>query len=216
MKCGSRFRLLMIAAVAFRTSPLLAQGILVDPGFESGTFVLGGVGGWDAGWGSPALVETNSRSGNWSMQANYGLGRDSALIYQWATVEPGVQYALTGWGLTPIKLETTTAFLFLRFSDINHASLGLGRRSGEIDSLSPVNTWIPMSVTATAPAGAAYAQIMAGGGLTLNFAPWMNAVYFDDLNFTSIPEPQSLTLITIGLSLSLLSRNGRWCSPKNR
>ena len=208
----SHFVTLIIVAVMLRASPLLAQGVLADPSFESGLLVTGGVGGWDTNSGSAVLAQGLARTGNWSAQANYGATiMDPSMICQWVVVQPNNRYALSGWGLTPVQLTTTTAFLFLRFSDINHNLIGLGNRSGEIDASSPVNTWVPLSVTATAPTGAAYAQVIAGTGLIFNFNPQIHAVYFDDLDLKAIPEPHTPAVLTPGLAIWLCLRRGRWC-----
>src|SRR5215471_21048649 len=41
--------------LAIHASPIFAQGVISDPGFESGTFIPGAAGGWDSLSGSPAF-----------------------------------------------------------------------------------------------------------------------------------------------------------------
>lgn len=131
------------------------------------------------------------------------------MMCQWVEIQPNTQYTVTGWGLTPVSLTTTAAFLFLKFTDINHNQIGLGKMSGQIDSSSSVNTWIPLSVTAVAPSSAFYAQVCAGTGLIFDFDPQIHAVHFDDLNLSAIPEPNTQAILTTGLGMWLWFRRGR-------
>src|SRR5439155_15174815 len=64
----------------------------------------------------------------------------------------------------------------------------------KIDSSSPTGVWIPLTVTATAPAGA---QSVQAFDLVLD-ATAIN-VYFDDHDLEVVPEPSSIALALTGL-----------------
>jgi len=207
----TRSRPLVVAALVLRGPLAVAQGVLADAGFESGTFVPGGTGGWVAYSGSPAFVQSTARSGNWSLQANYAPMMDGSIVHQWVAVQPGSRYALTGWGMTPVRLgNNRVGYLDLTFCDINHVPIGQGNESGTISSSSPLNTWIALSVTGTAPTGAAYAEVIAGVGFPYFQTLGNNAVYFDDLTLSQIPEPAVHALLMTGLS------GGLWFHSRKR
>jgi len=64
--------------------------------------------------------------------------------------------------------------------------------SAHLDGLTPLNTWVPLSVTAHAPAGAMSVQCFS---ITIDQTPV--SAYFDDM--TLIPEPSTIALALTGL-----------------
>lgn len=191
---------LLIAAFALCDRTLLAQGLLADPGFESGGPVAGGVGGWEINAGSPVFTHDFVRSGSWSLQESYFLGSGTYVVDQWVAVQPGSQYALSGWAMTPVRLvNDRVGYLVLTFCDISRVAIGQGIRSGTISSSMPVNSWVPLSVTATAPAGAAYARDSVSVPIVQILGPGSNAIYYDDLSL-AVPEPSSQALLVATFS----------------
>lgn len=177
--------------------------LLSDPGFESGTPVPGAFGGWETPLAA-AFSQTHHRSGAWSMENYYDPAHFQGISAQKVTVTPGTDYTLTGWAFTPNTLSSSSSlgFLMLFFTDANGDTIGQYLASAEFDSASPANTWVQLSVDGTAPANAAfvYAETMLW-----NPGPG-DAVYFDDLSLTVVPEPSALAVLSAGLGLGLLGR----------
>jgi hypothetical protein len=203
-------RFLIISLVlAIRASSIFAQGVISDPGFESGTFVTGGTGGWDSLSGSPVFSQDYARTGTWSVKSSLGIGPSICLVHQWVTVQPGSQYQLTGWGLTSARLATTAeGYITFSFGDANHVHIVQGYRSANITSGSLLNTWLSLSATAAAPANAAYADIVAGVASPVQTFG-NNSVYFDDVNIIAVPEPSTLGIIATGLLAWRVVRNSK-------
>ena len=187
----------MAAALNSNANP----DLLFDPGFESGTPVAGAIGGWET------LVDATfsqgyAHSGAWSME-NYYTGGFHGVTLQGVPATPGADYMLTGWGFTPNALTSSSfGFLILFFTDVNDHLIGQYLTSTPLSNVSPVNTWIQLSVNGIAPANATsvYAEttlVMPGPG---------NTVYFDDLSLTMVPEPSALAVLSAGLGLGLLGR----------
>ncbi len=111
-------------------------------------------------------------------------------------------FRLSGWALTPVSLNSAhVGYLYVQFADANHtAILGAGASTPYIQSGSPVNTWISLTTTTTAPANAVYAEISAGMGFPSLQSPQANSVYFDNLSFAQVPEPASAALALFGLA----------------
>ncbi|MEI8045125.1 MAG: hypothetical protein WCL11_27180 [Verrucomicrobiota bacterium] len=191
---------LLIAAFALCDRTLLAQGLLADPGFESGGMVAGGVGGWEIKAGSPVFTHNFVRSGSWSLQESYFFGSDAYVVDQWVAAQPGSQYTLSGWSMTPIRLvNDRVGYLVLTFCNSSHVAIGQGIRSSTISSSTPANSWVPLSVTATAPAGTVYARVSVSVPLVQILSPASNAIYYDDLSL-AVPEPSSQALLVATFS----------------
>ena len=75
----------------------------------------------------------------------------------------------------------------------------------------PADVWLPLSVTATAPAGTAVIHAFA---IHIDFTGATHGIYFDDLDLTlaaepkSIPEPGAVVLTLFG-PIGLLARKRR-------
>jgi hypothetical protein len=184
------------AALALTTATSQALNLLTDPGFESGTPLSSAMGGWATVVDS-AFSQTYDHSGLWSMDCYYDSADSHGVSVQGVAATPGTQYTLTGWGYTPNTLGSgSSGFLILFFSDANGRLLGAYNMSDiQISSTSPANTWIQMSETHTAPAGTAFVYAET---TIWDPAPG-DAVYFDDLNLTAVPEPSRLPLLGLGL-----------------
>ncbi len=178
---------------------LPGQNLLSDPGFESGTPVPGAVGGW-ATVVDASFSRTFAHSGQWSMDCYYSASGFHGVSVQSLTAVPGAQYSLTGWAYTPATLGSIAyANLILFFADSNGALLGSYYGSSPLPSTS-VGAWVSLSVSQIAPINAA--TVWAETSL---FNPSAgDAVYFDDLSLTIVPEPAVATLIVLPMALCLL------------
>lgn len=177
------------------------QNLLSDPGFESGTPVAGGNGGWtpvvDA-----TFSQTYSHSGAWSMETYYDPSWILGVSDQGVAVTPGADYMLTGWAFTPNTLSSAQGMVGIFFDDANGELIGQYLTSATLGSASPANIWIQLSVGGIAPANAASVWAET---LLWNPGPG-DAVYFDDLSLTMVPEPSTLAVLSAGLGLGLLGR----------
>jgi hypothetical protein len=204
MKTSIKVVSICIATVAAFTFTAQGQNLLSDPGFESGTVVPSGMGGWATFNGahfSTAFADT----GSFSMD-NAGGGNFSVPgAFQYVAAQPGVSYLLTGFAFVPTTLPggTSEGFLQMTFVDsTTTVNLGTVQTSPGnalvstpvVNNASPTGTWIPLSLIATAPAGTAYAEPFT---LVLDQNP--TTVYFDNLSLTVVPEPSTLALLGVGL-----------------
>lgn len=201
----------MAAVSISNAQPVVSPNLLSDPGFESGMPVPSGIGGW-ATVVDAAFSQTYHRSGAWSMENYYSPGGFHGVSDQETTVTPGADYSLTGWALTPNALSSITSqgYLILFFADANGAVLGQFLTSAPLNNAAPANTWTQLSVDGTAPANAVsvYAETTLW-----NPGPG-DAVYFDDLSLTIVPEPSAWVVLSAGLGLVLLGRQfKRSCKP---
>ena len=113
--------------------------------------------------------------------------------YQEFPAEPGSRWRLTGYGMTPTRLEGTPAFGIVQVSFFDARGNDLGtvetagntttraKTSNEVNSQSPVGEWIILDTgVATAPEDTATVQAFtlyvdySGSGIS-------QGVYFDDL-----------------------------------
>jgi hypothetical protein len=187
--------------------PAQAQGLLTDPGFESG----GVASPWST-FNGGAFSQTFAHSGTWSMQDNGHGGFGVPGSFQILATVGGSAYDLSGFGLTPTTPGTGTTFGALQitfFSGPNGTGSNLGtvattpgnaQVSNQINANSPTGVWIPLDTgTAIAPAGA---QSLEAFTIVVD----QNAanVYFDDISLVAVPEPSSFALAGLG-ALGLLA-----------
>lgn len=134
---------------------------LDNPGFEGGN-----ISPWQA-WGGFNLSSGNARSGSFSVAVDSGSGGGATLA-----ATPGAAYAFSGWGRT--SGTSGSAVLFIKFFDSSWNELG------QLDGPdSFASGWLQRSVTATAPASAAWVQV----------AVWNqsgNTLYLDDVSLTLV------------------------------
>jgi hypothetical protein len=196
-------RIVVIASVvAFLPAATHALPLL-DPGFESGTEVAGGIGGWDA-FGAAAFSMSFAHSGSRSMAL---IGRNVVSgAFQELPASPGEVYTLTGFGLVPQALTAGNSFGGIQITFFNSVGTNLGtvetspgnaRGDFSMTPSSPTNVWIPLSVTATAPATTVAIQAFA---IYIDFTGATQGIYADDLALTraAVPEPATLALMGLG------------------
>jgi hypothetical protein len=205
MKTPIKVISLSIATAAFAFTAQ-GQNLLSDPSFESGSAVGSGMGGWGT-FNGAHFSTAFARTGVFSMD-NAGGGNFSVPgAFQFVPAQAGISYLLTGFAFVPTALPggTSEGFLQITFVDstttVNlgtvQTSPGNALLSSVVNSSSPTGTWIPLSVTATAPAGTAYAEPFT---LVLDQNP--TTVYFDDLSLTAVPAPEPSTLALAGLGFA--------------
>lgn len=179
-----------------------AQNLLSDPGFESNTpGAAGGIGGWEFFNGaefSTEIVRTGTYSGKFYTKDNVP-GAFEAL-----PAAPGEVYTLTGWGYMPVALESGTVFGGIQISyfddagtDLGTVEAGPGTASADFQMFpgQPVGEWIPMSITATAPAGTTKIQPF---GIFIEFGSTAvdpQGFYLDDMSLVLVPEPSTFAFL---------------------
>jgi hypothetical protein len=200
---GALVAVLLLGAAPARALPLL------DPGFESGAVVAGGVGGWDV-FGGAAFSNAQARTGSLSMLPAAGTGFVPGSV-QFLPAAPGSQWSLGGYGLHVGLPVQAPAFGVLQLTfwsgpagagtDLGtlETSPGVARTSAQITAGSPSGTWILLDTgPVTAPPGT---QSIGAYTIFVNFSG--NAapagVYFDDLTLTAVPEASTGALLAAGL-----------------
>ena len=201
------------AAAVFALGTIQAQNLLVDPGFESGTAVPSGIGGW-APVNGAAFSTTVARTGTESMFDNGPSGGFSVpLSFQFLPSSGGSQYDLSGFGLfTTVPAADPAgnswgALQITFWSGPNGTGSNLGTvqtspgnalLSNKIDSTSPANQWIALNTgLVTAPVGA---QSVEAFTIVLNNLPV--SAYFDDISLVQVvPEPSTLALAGMALGI---------------
>lgn len=215
--------LLCCAALGAVAMSAHAQNLLVDPSAESQISTPNPATGYGQGWAmfnGSAFSQTVAESGTWSIADVGGGGYTVPGAYQQFAALAGQQFTLSGYGLTTAALNNDGTFGALQityFSGPNGTGNNLGTvetspgnalASAQINYNSTVGTWIPLSVTATAPAGA---QSMQAFTITIDASA--APIYFDNLTLTAtaVPEPSILALSGMGgLGLfSLLRRRNK-------
>jgi hypothetical protein len=202
----------IVASLGLGTITAPAAGLLSDSGFESGTPVPSGIGGWGI-FNGAAFSQVVAHNGLWSM-ADFTPSGNVPGSFQFLAATPGSQWDLTGFGLTtglpPQSAGPVFGLIQLTFfsgpngtgTDLGtvETSPGNAKGSGQITAASPINTWIPLDTgIATAPAGA---QSIGAYSIFVNFTSLTTAplgAYFDDLTLTQVPEPSSLAILGLGL-----------------
>lgn len=214
----------LICSAALGAATMSAHAnLLVDPGAESQISTPNPATGYGQGWSlfnGAAFSTTVAQSGTWSMACNGPGGFSVPGAYQQFAATAGQVFTLSGFGLTTAALTPDASFGVLQltyFSGANGTGSNLGTvesspgnaySSAQINSTSAVNTWIPLSVSATAPVGTMSVQAFV---ITIDqsAAP----IYFDNLNLTAtaVPEPSTLALAGMGGMgiLTLLRRRNK-------
>jgi hypothetical protein len=199
---GASCTTLLLALAASSTQ---AQNLLSDPGFESGTAVASGVGGWQT-FNGGTFSSSVSFTGTYSMLLSGPGGYTVPGCVQFLSASAGMQFDLTGYGYISSALTgNSEAILQITFfSGLNGAGSNLGtvattpgnaQPSNPINSSSPLDTWIPLSEdNVTAPVGTesigVYCITLDANAASANF---------DDLTLTTVPEPSTYALAGLGL-----------------
>jgi MYXO-CTERM domain-containing protein len=197
-------------AVVALLTPAATANLLADPGFESGTPVAGGVGGWEP-FNAAAFSMAQAHTGDWSMELLTTNNVPGA--YQAIPASPGDVFTCTGWALAPVALAgPEPAFGGIQISyfdavgtDLGTVETGAGNAAADFRGINQPGgdfvpgVWEELTVTATAPAGTAKVQAFP---IYIDFSGNTQGIYVDDMTLT--PEPASLMLL--GLAALALRR----------
>jgi len=218
----------LAAALAFTPSTIPAANLIIDPGFESGAPgqpnpipLPGGAGGGWAVFNGATFSTAHPETGLWSIQEpqNAGQAWNFQAPYQViGGVSAGQQFTLTADFMTPTGITEASGFapaiIQMTFFNAAGADIGTVETGGvgaKANSYTPaaINTWFTGTVTATAPAGAAYVApylaFMENGSQT---GP--DALYWDNAALIQVvPEPSSLALLGLATASLLCIRRRR-------
>ncbi len=207
------FSLFRTTAVLASLSAILAapavvadqHNVIQDPGFELQS--SGDEGGWRL-FQISMYSKNHAHSGEWAMYNGgysrrmttppYAIGNDSGAFQEFEAAE-GSQWRMTGFALTPTKLDGSPAFglIQLSFFDAKGKDLGAvetagelakAKLSAEVNSASPAEEWIELDTgVATAPEGTvlvrAFTIFVDHSGSNAS-----QGVYFDDLVLCQVDE----------------------------
>ncbi|MEZ5065985.1 MAG: FlgD immunoglobulin-like domain containing protein [bacterium] len=199
---GPSVALLLAACALTSAGPVLAANLLVNPGFED-------AGGSYAGWTTFGNgVQLSAASGDFivhsGLEASKIFGEftgcpipsfDVGGYFQSFAPAVGLDYVFSGWSFVssadPIPGTTTCGGnrCVAKIAFFNAASGGSEISSNEVvigDANSPLDQWVPFTVSAPAPTGALRVEV-----LVLYLQPGCDpgAVFVDDLSFEGQAAP---------------------------
>ena len=182
---------LVIASFILVCAPAHAN-LLVNPGFETGSFDTDWVGvdaQANSGWG-PGAHSGTYQAMVWNNSDNVGEA------YQEVAVTANQTYAFSIWGVRDtagLGDESTSAY----YMALRWYAGTTPLTSSDKDLGALTTDWVQQTMNATAPATADKVQVVFGANGTAN-----KASFYDDADFdtgASIPEPTSLLLLGSGL-----------------
>lgn len=200
---------IVVLAGEYTVRGIPVPNLLADPGFESGTPVASGMGGWGELNGA-VFSQTYAHAGLWSLKDPFSSGNINVSGFQIVPAAAGSLFDVSGWGLTPTTLSAGgQGLLLVDFLDSSQNLINSGGtvfyEMGSLTSSTPTQTWTSLSGSVTAPAGTAYIEVEAE---LFNGAAG-DSVYFDDLSVTAVPEPAPVILLTTALGFVFIgSRMG--------
>jgi hypothetical protein len=214
-----------VGALTLTVSTSQAQNLLADPGFELQTAAPNpnptGVPGWANFGGATFLNTPAAHGGNWVLDTpDNGGGYSVPGTYQVFAASPGETFTLSGWVYTPNALPVNgNDFAILQLSwftgappnnyaggtGLGSVGVNIGQPAGGGGVPLPQGVWTFASVTAVAPA-----TTQSMGAYLLDINADANAdFYFDDMSLTAVPEPSTLSLISLGVLGAWRCRKGR-------
>ena len=208
----------VVAAFALSVSSTQAN-LLVDPGFESGAPgqvnpipLPGGAGGGWAVFNGAAFSTAAAETGTYGIIESQGIGQawNFQAPYQVVGgVSAGQLFSLSADFMTPTGITQASPFdpviIQMTFFDAAGTDIGTVETGGvgaNAVAYTPAaaNIWYTATVSATAPAGAAYVApylaFMENGSQT-----GADTLYWDNAVMNLVPEPSSLAFLAMGLGI---------------
>jgi hypothetical protein len=147
--------------------------------------------------GNYSLVESEGVNSAWNFEGGYQVI---------GGVTAGQSYTLTGDYMATTALSTYNP-VYIQLTFFNAAGTDVGTvQTGGVGAYAhqygaaSLSTWYTASVTATAPATAVYVApylAMMENGANAS----AETIYWDNANMTLVPEPSTLALLGMGLSI---------------
>jgi len=183
---------------------IASANLLVNPGFEEAVVPGSGnfpAAGWNATNSAFTRTEDNPHSGSYNLRNSGAYGT----AYQFVNITPGVAYRLTGYCFLPSGSSANSSspdsttwwpYIGIDWYDAQGSAQTVGHWGYNFAN-SPRNQYnFADSGYIIAPEGAINARISVGTGI---LSGSVETVDFDDINFSPIPEPMSMTLFGSGL-----------------
>jgi hypothetical protein len=194
--------LLTAATLVLLPTATFAANMLVNAGFEDPVTTDGApfVGFWESfnGTGATAVNSTIlPRTGAQSLQVSITdtINTFAGTFQDVPSLLSGTQYVFSGWHTTTSNpLNIGVEFRIEWRNSVSNTEIGRTPNS----TTSPLLTYSPFSLTATAPAGADTARVVYAIQ-SFSTAPLGNGVvYVDDVSFDVIPEPTAMAMLGLG------------------
>lgn len=195
-----RSHLLTVTVSLSLAASAVAQ--VANPSFEDpitfdGAPFVGSWEGFNGGGASAANSSVLPRTGTQSLQLSIANTPNTfaGTFQDMPGLTSGVGYIFSGWhATTSSPLDVGVEF---RIEWRNSGSNTEVSRTPN-ETTAPTSSFLPFTLTATAPVGADVARIVYAIQ-SFSTAPLGNGVvYVDDISFTAVPEPSSLILLGVG------------------
>lgn len=195
--------------VAFGAANATATNLLFDPGFESPITKDGPpfVGSWEGFNGANANSDSTPTlplTGSQSLEIFVGDANSFAGAFQDIAALEGDEVTWSGWHA--LQTGSPSGGTEIRIEWLDAGGGGLPNDGNTTPVLTPDSTFVPFSVSSTAPAGTAFARLVYAVQ-SFGAAPGQ-FVFVDDVSATlvpAIPEPASLGLAALA-GLALIGR----------
>ncbi|MFN3851730.1 MAG: CUB domain-containing protein [Spirosomataceae bacterium] len=163
------------------TCNVISGNLLNNPGFE-----MGNLTSWD-NWANTSITSVSSERYSGTFGAKVTATLSGGGFAQSYPTTPGESFTMTAWG----RVNTATPWSGVGIQFFNSSYTGLGSTSVEINATSSFQQY---TVTAVAPAGAAFAQ-------TYSWSDVGAIMYLDDLVMTEVlSSSTSSTTISVNTS----------------
>lgn len=190
-----------LVACVLTTSPLMAQNLFVNPGFEDpitmdGPPFIGSWEGFNSGAGASSMNSiTMPRSGSQHLDLAISLTENAfaGAFQDVGGLTPGTEYVFSGWHATPsTPLDLGVEFRIEWRDSVNDVEISRTPNS----TSAPTSNYSLFSLSAAVPAGADLARVVYA---IQTFGPGNNGIVFvDDVSFGVVPEPSSVALLGLG------------------
>jgi len=207
MRMVNRVSGIATVAIAMLAAAPVWGNVLVNPGFESpdasagDQYALVGTSGWN-GFNGAYITQTTKESGLQSFKA---FGSPGGAFQDFAASAGQVwqgSVSSENFSADPLIGQQGT-FINIEWHDSGGNVISF-LSTPIANSTSPTDTWLPGTVSGTAPAGTTTARLVLLSGPYTGIGTGAGgAGFFDNASFSVVPEPAALSLLAVAGLLSL-------------